>query len=274
VRRIDGFVVGAVVGIAGMVRRQHSRPYDGEMAARVRTRDVRPGSGDAAVDAYVVEPTGAPARAGILFLHWLGEHRSDRTQFLSEARDYARRGITGVLPAGRLPWEPDPLDAETDIANIELEQRRLGAALDALIDRVPDGAPIALVGHDFGAMHGLLLGSRRPVFAAIVVIAATPRWGDWFLRFWKVRGDRFDYLRSLAPLDPIEAARSLAAPTLWQFSSRDFYIAPMSAVELARAAPVEGGEQRIEWYAADHAMRSAKARAARRQFLVTTLGLA
>jgi len=244
------------------------------MAARVRTRDVRLGSGDASVDAYVVEPLGEPARAGILFLHWLGEHRSDRTQFLSEAREYARMGITSVLPAGRLPWEPDPVDADTDVANIELEQRRLGAALDALVDRLPNGAPVALVGHDFGAMHGLLLASRRPAFAAAVVIAATPRWGDWFLRFWKVGGDRFEYLRRLAPLDPIEAARSLTAPALWQFSSRDFFIAPMSAVELARAAPVEGGEPGIEWYVADHAMRSAKARAARRQFLVTTLGLA
>ncbi len=248
------------------------------MAARVRTRDVRLGSGDAAgdaaVDAYVVEPTVEPARAGILFLHWLGEHRSDRTQFLSEARDYARMGSICVLPAGRFPWEPHPVDAEIDIANIELEQRRLGAALDALINGMPEGAPVALVGHDFGAMHGLLLASRRPVFAAVVVIAATPRWGDWFLRFWKVGGDRFDYLRRLASLDPIEAARSLTAPTLWQFSSRDFYIAPMSAVELARAAPVAEGEPRIEWYAADHAMRSAKARAARRQFLGTTLGLA
>ena len=122
-------------------------------------------------------------------------------------------------------------------------------------------------------MHGLLLAARRPVFAAAIVIAATPRWGDWFLRFWKIGRDRFDYLRRLAPLDPIEAARRLTAPTLWQFSSRDFFIAPMSAVELARAAPVDG-EPLLEWYHADHAMRSPKARAARKRFLTTTLGLA
>jgi hypothetical protein len=47
----------------------------------------------------------------------------------------------------------------------------------------------------------------------------------------------------------------------------------MSAVELARAAPVDG-EPMLEWYDADHAMRSAKARAARKRFLTTTLGLA
>ena len=170
-----------------------------------------------------------------------------------------------MLPAGHLPWVPNPVDAPTDIANIELEQRRLGAALDALAAGLPKGAPIALVGHDFGAMHGLLLAARNPkTLKAAVLIAATPRWGDWFLRFWKLEVDRFDYLRSLAPLDPIEAARGLKATTLWQFSERDYFIAPMTAVELARAAP---GEPVIEWYSADHAMRSSKARAARRTFL-------
>ena len=224
-------------------------------------RDTTFGTGDAAVEAYVVEPAGGEARAGILFLHWLGDHRSDRTQFLSEAKEYAALGVRSVLPAGRLPWVPDPVDAPTDIANIELEQRRLQAALDGLAAGLPTGAPIALVGHDFGAMHGLVLAARHPRrFRAAVLIAATPRWADWFLRFWKLEVDRFDYLRALAPFDPIEAARGLKATALWQFSERDFFIAPMSAVELARAAP---GEPEIEWYSADHAMHSPKARAAR-----------
>ena len=238
---------------------------------RMTVTDTTFGSGDAAVEAYVVEPEAAPARAGIVFLHWLGEHRSDRTQFLSEARSLASLGVRSVLPAGRLPWGPDPVDAETDIANIELEQRRLAAALAGLAEGLPPDAPIALVGHDFGAMHGLLLAARNPGrFQAAVVIAATPRWGDWFLRFWKMEGDRFDYLRRLAPLDPIESARGLTATALWQFSDRDFYIAPMSALELARAAP---GEPAIEWYGADHAMRSAKARNARATFLRRELRL-
>ena len=238
---------------------------------RVRVADTLFEQADGAVEAYVVEPTGGLARAGILFLHWLGDHRSDRTQFLSEAREYAARGVRCVLPAGNLPWIPNPTDAPTDIANIGLEQRRLGAALDGLAAGLPKDAPIALVGHDFGAMHGLVLASRHPrPFKAAVLIAATPRWADWFLRFWKLDVDRFDYLRQLTPHDPIEAARGLRATALWQFSERDFFIAPMSAVELARAS---SGEPTIEWYAADHAMRSAKARAARRTFLRRELGL-
>jgi pimeloyl-ACP methyl ester carboxylesterase len=244
---------------------------DGRSAARIRTVDTVLGEDETSVEAYVVEPSEASARAGILFLHWLGEHRSDRTQFLSEARELAALGVRCVLPAGRLPWGPDPVDAETDIANIEREQRRLGAAVDALRARLVTGAPLALVGHDFGAMHGLLLAARGPrEFSATVIVAATPRWGDWFLRFWKLDVDRFEYLRRLAPFDPIESARGLAARTLWQFSSRDYFIAPMSAVELARAAP---GEPAIEWYEADHAMRSAKSRASRATFLRRELGL-
>ena len=235
--------------------------------------DTTFGRGDGAVEVSIVEPSAGPARAGVLFLHWLGEHRSDRTQFLSEARSLAALGVRSVLPAGRLPWAQDPVDAETDAANIEQEQRRLASALDGLAAGLPKGAPIALVGHDFGAMHGLLLAARHADrFRAAVLIAATPRWGDWFLRFWKLGVDRFEYLRRLAPLDPIDAARGLRATTLWQFSDRDYFIAPMSAVELVRAAPITG-EPLLEWYSADHAMRSAKARASRKAFVLRELGL-
>jgi pimeloyl-ACP methyl ester carboxylesterase len=232
------------------------------------------GAGAESVEAFVVEPADSEIRGGILFLHWLGEHRSDRTQFLSEARDYARIGIRCVLPAGNLPWGPDPAGAEADLANLELEQRRLAAATARLAEGLPVDAPLALVGHDFGAMHGLGLLHRESRFRAAVLIAATPRWGDWFLRFWPLEGDRFDYLRALAPVDPITVARDVRAKLLWQFSDRDYFIAPMSAVELARAAPLPDGEQpAIEWYAADHAMRSAKARAARAAFLTDALEL-
>jgi len=239
-------------------------------APAVRVADAVLGSGDSRVEAFIVEPEDGRVRAGILFLHWLGEHRSDRTQFLSEARTYAQAGVRCVLPAGRLPWEPDPVDAATDIANLEVEQARLGVALDRLAKGLPKGTPLALVGHDFGAMHGLLLASRRHAFKAAVLIAATPRWGDWFLRFWKVGGDRFEYLRRLAPYDPLTVAPQLRTKALWQFSDRDYFIAPMSAIELARAS---GPDPAVEWYQADHAMRSAKARARRGAFLRETLRL-
>lgn len=256
--------------MAREVRRAAIHSKSAKLAVRVT--DATLGDGDAKVEAYIVEPADGRVRAGILFLHWLGDVRNDRTQFLTEARDYAALGVRCVLPAGHLPWGPDPVDAETDIANLELEQRRLGGALDRLAAGLPKGTPLALVGHDFGAMHGMVLASRRPSFKAVVIIAATPRWADWFLRFWPVKVDRFDYLRKLSPYDPVTVAPKLPKSTLWQFSDRDFFIAQMSAVELARAAPFDG-EPRIEWYGAEHSMRSYRARASRAAFLARELAL-
>ena len=223
-----------------------------------------------AVEAFVVTPATGVSRAGILFLHWLGEHRSDRSQFLDEAVTLAAHGVRSVLPAGRLPWLVPPTDATSDVASIETEVRREGLALAALEAGLPRGAPVALVGHDFGAMGGTLLLARQRSFRAAVLIAANPRWADWFLPFWKVAGDPYDYARALAPLDPIEAIATVDLPLLFQFSQRDYYIAPMAAVRFARAAKREAT---LEWYGADHAMRSRRARAARLEFLSRELAL-
>jgi pimeloyl-ACP methyl ester carboxylesterase len=237
---------------------------------RVRTQDVVIEAGDQRVEAYVVGPARGAPKAGVLFLHWLGEHRSDRTQFLSEARSLAREGVRSVLPAGRLPWQVPPTDAESDKRYIEIEVERQAAAFDRLADGLPAKAPVALVGHDFGAMSGALVLERRPRIGAAVLIALSPRWSDWFLPFWKIEGDPFDYARALAPLDPIEAVKRVDLPMLLQFSQRDYYIAPMSAVRLQRATK---RESTLEWYDADHAMRSAKARASRTAFLRRELRL-
>ena len=226
--------------------------------------------GGEAVEAFVVAPSSGKPRAGILFLHWLGEHRSDRTQFLDEAVDLAALGARSVLPAGRLPWLVPPTDAAADVGKIETEVRRDAVALEALESGLAAKAPVALVGHDFGAMSGSVLLSRKPRIGAAVLVAANPRWADWFLPFWKIEGDPFDYARALSPLDPIEVIATVDRPLLFQFSQRDYYIAPMSAVRFARAAKREAA---LEWYEADHAMRSRKARAARLEFLRRELAL-
>ncbi len=236
----------------------------------VRTSDVVIEAGDQQVEAFVVEPAEGVARAGVLFLHWLGEHHNDRTQFLSEARALAREGVRSVLPAGRLPWQVPPTDGKGDVSNIEIEVARQAAAFDRLAEGLPAKAPVALVGHDFGAMSGTSVLARRPRISAAVVIAASPRWADWFLPFWKIEGDRFDYERALAPFDPIEVVGSLDIPILFQYSRRDFYIPAMDAVGLARAAR---RDTKPEFYDADHAMRSPNARAYRTAFLRRELRL-
>ena len=226
-------------------------------------------------DAFLVEPDGGGGSGpAVLFLHWFDTEAPDgnRTQFLDEAIALARdHGVTSLLPQGRFPWSGPPTDAESDARRIRAELDRHRVALDLLgATEGVDATRIGLVGHDFGAMHGILAAVEDERVRAAVLIAATPRWGDWFLPFWPIAGDRFDYLRALSPLDPVTAVGRLAPrPVLLQFAKQDFYIAPMTALELAHAA---GEPKELRWYEADHALRSEEARADRTAFLAQQLG--
>ena len=226
-------------------------------------------------EAYLVEPEGGGRGAAVLFLHWFDTEAPDgnRTQFLDEAADLAaRHGVVSVLPQGRFPWSAAPTDATSDIERIRTEVASHRAAVDLLAAR-PDveAGRIGLVGHDFGAMHGVVLAADDERVAATVFIAATPRWGDWFLPFWPIAGDRWDYLRALAPLDPISRIGDLAPrPVCLQFARGDFYIADMTGLELHRAA---GDPKELHAYPADHAVRVPKARADRETFLRGALSL-
>lgn len=228
----------------------------------------------AGADAYLVEPVGGGRGPGVLFLHWLDTEAPDgnRTQFLDEAVGLAReRGAVSLLPQGQFPWTGPPTDAESDVARINAEVERHRAALDLLAGR-PDVDPgrIGLVGHDYGGMHGIILAAGDERIAAAVLVAMTPRWGDWNLAFFPIAGDRFDYLRALAPLDPVSRIGELAPRPVWlQFADDDFYIAPMSWFELRRAA---GEAVEVHHYDADHGVRNPEARADRDRFLGSALG--
>src|SRR5687767_1954683 len=184
----------------------------------VRVRDIPL----ADTDAYLVEPLAGGRGAAVLFLHWFDTEAPDgnRTQFLDEASELAREhGVVSVLPQGQFPWSSPPTDAAADEERIRAEVARHRGAVDVLAarDDVVDGR-IGLVGHDFGAMHGVLLAAAEPRIAAMVAVAATTRWADWFLPFWPIAGDRWDYLRALAPLDPISRIAEIAPrPVCLQF---------------------------------------------------------
>ena len=225
-------------------------------------------------EAFLVEPVDGGSGSGILFLHWFDTQAPDgnRAQFLEEARDLASsHGVISVLPQGRFPWSEPPTDAVADARRIRAEVERHRAALDVLAARDDvEAGRIGLVGHDFGAMHGVALAADDPRIAATVLIAATPRWGDWFLPFWPIAGDRWDYLRALATLDPISRIADLAPrPICLQFARNDFYIAPMAGLELHRAA---GEPREMHDYDADHAVRDPQAAVDRAAFLGRHLG--
>lgn len=221
-------------------------------------------------DLDIVAPSEGSASGGVLFLHWFEPEAEDgnRTQFRAEADALAGQGVVSALPQLHFPWSADPTGSAADSAHIEAELERLTACVGELATR--GAGRIVLVGHDFGAMHGVLLMARDPRLVGAVLIAPANRWADWFLRFWPIGEDRIDYMRAMRPLDPIEHVADLAPrPLLMQFASDDFFIAGMDAAELYRAA---AEPKRIEQYEADHAMRSEQAQADRVAFILEALG--
>ena len=241
------------------------------MTDEARIQDISIGE----VPAWLVEPADGGRGAGVLFLHWFDTEAPDgnRDQFRDEAEAVARDfGVVSVLPQGRFPWAGAPTDAQADLERIRAEVAGHRAALDLLASRADvEAGRIGLVGHDFGAMHGINLAAEDERIASAVLIAATPRWGDWFLPFWPIAGDRWDYLRALAPVDPITRIAEMAPrPVCLQFAKGDFFIADMTGLELHRAA---GEPKELHSYEADHGVRVPQARADRLDFLRRTLAL-
>jgi dienelactone hydrolase len=245
---------------------------DGAIVRDLRIPDGRP---DGPIEAYLVESSAAfgGPRAGLLFAHWYDTHapNGNRTEFLDEAVDWAHeRGASSILPQLIFPWAHDPEGSARDVASIRGEVARLRRCLETLAAApAVDSGRLGVVGHDFGAMHALLLGGADPRPGAYAVMAAVPRWGDWFLPFWAIDEDRLDYLRALRPLDPIEQVAKVApARVLFQFGTRDWYVAPIAGFEFRRAA---GEIATVRTYEAGHDMRSAEAVADRTAFLVEAL---
>jgi len=253
---------------------------DAEARDGVLVRDVRiedPGGG-AQIEAYLVEPEIVDAREtrrpGLLFAHWFDTEapNGNRTEFVDEAVEWARRhAAAAILPQLTFPWAGDPTGSAADSERIVAEVGRLRRCLDVVAARpAVDASRLGVVGHDFGGMHAIILATvdRRP--AAYVLIAAVPRWGDWFLPFWPIEEDRIDYLRGIRPLDPIEhVPRVDPARVLFQFGLRDFFIAPMTGREFARAAGDNG--EYAAYPDAQHDMAGEEIAAARTAFLEAAL---
>ena len=246
----------------------------GEDREGVLIRDVRipPSGAGEPIEAYLIEPATVDARAtrpALLFAHWFDTNapNGNRTQFIDEAVDWARRhNAAAILPQLTFPWQGDPTGSTADRELVTAEVNRLRRCLDVVLARPAiDPTRLAVVGHDFGAMHAALLATadRRP--STYVLIAAVPRWADWFLPFWQIEEDRIDYLAGMRAVDPIEhVGRAAPATVFLQFARGDFFIAPMTGLELKRAAG-EGAE--LKAYEAEHSMAVPEAVADRTAFL-------
>ena len=245
----------------------------------ILVRDIRvaPAGAGEPIEAYLVEPEVVDARVSrpaLLFAHWFDTEapNGNRTQFVDEAVDWARRqNAAAILPQLTFPWQGDPSDSTADRERVSAEVDRLRRCLDVVTGRPAiDPARVGVVGHDFGAMHAALLATadRRPT--AYALIAAVPRWADWFLPFWAIEEDRIDYLAAMRAVDPIEhVGRAAPAKLLFQFARCDFFIAPMTGLEFKRAA---GADAELKAYdEAGHDMAVADAQADRTVFLERVL---
>jgi dienelactone hydrolase len=208
--------------------------------------------------AALVRPAGDGPFPCILYVHWYEPQACDsnRTQFLEEAQTMAQQGCMSLLIEtmwSDRDWFLKRTQAEDYDASIQqvIELRR---AMDLLLSQPgADRKRCAYVGHDFGAMVGVLAGSVDSRPTCYVLMAGTPRFADWYLYYPQLDGaERDAFLRHMAPLDPIERVSLLSpAPILFQFGKDDPHVPSNRAKDFVAAArePVEAS-----WYDAEHGL--------------------
>ena len=196
-------------------------------------------------------------RPAVLFVHWYGppEPTSNRSQFVPDAIDLARTGVVSLLID--TPWsDPDYFPQrkrDEDYSRSIAQVKDLRRALDVLLAQPAiDPARVAYVGHDFGAMYGVLAASVDRRIRQFVFMAGTRSFSDWFLLGEpKLEGEaRKAFVDRLAPLDPIAALPKLTdTPLLFQFATDDRYVPKATADALVAAAP---GKPEVRTYKAGH----------------------
>ena len=234
-------------------------------------RDVTfSGANGQPVPAFLVAPASGTARAGVLFLHWLGDDFSSRDEFVDEAVELAGQGIESMLITQHFPWSERPLGVDHDRVAIGLQVRSVRRALTLLADEVGD-TKIALVGHDYGAMYGILTASVDDRVAALACMTPDSTWVGWFVKYFHVvaEGDAAGYAQAMADLDPVSRIASVSAPILLQFGTGDFYVSGEHATALANAAP---GGTLLHSYDVGHRL-DGRARDDRDAWLLQELGL-
>ena len=116
-----------------------------------------------------------------------------------------------------------------------------------------DAERLAFVGHDFGAMYGVLLGAvdQRPKY--YVLMAGTARFSDWYLYFPKLEGEeREAFIETMTTYDPITHIANLApAPIFFQFGRQDPHVPAARAEMLIENTR---SEKEVGWYQAGHGL--------------------
>jgi predicted esterase len=214
--------------------------------------------------------------AAILYVHWYepSSPDSNHSQFVEEAKEMARSGAVCLL-IETLWSDPDFFLKRTqadDMQNSFQEIINIRRAIDLLLSQPGvDASRFALVGHDFGGMYGVVAGSldRRPTH--YVVMAATPRFPDWYLYAPQLEDEpREKFIHQFSPLDPITHIPNLSpAPVLFQFGTDDPHVPKERAQEFYEAAK---DPREVRWYESGHGLNLA-ATTDRKAWLMKNLAL-
>ncbi len=226
------------------------------------------------IKAYLVKPQGAGPFAGVLFFHWLGNAKSDRTQFLEEAKSLARQGVVSLLIQGFFPWLDQPTKAQADRQQVIDQTIEVRRGLDLLLSQPGvDPKRIGYVGHDYGAMFGSIASGVDKRVKSYVLIAGMGNFGDWSLKYWPVTAAEGaeTYRRIMKEVDPIQyISRAAPANVLFQFANNDKFISKAVAQEFFDAAKQP---KRALWYDTTHEMVIDAALNDRREWLTQQLSL-
>jgi predicted esterase len=225
------------------------------------------------VKAFIVSPVAVgESLAGILYTHWLGDpETTNATEFLNEAVALSGQGVVSVLVEAmwsQPKWYQSRVPEE-DYAHSVQQVIELRRAMDVLLQQPRvDPKRIAYVGHDFGAMYGIVMGAVDRRASTYVLMAGTPHFIDWFLFAQKPKSPE-QYRRQLAPIDPINFVGQLApAPVFFQFASRDEYVTAEAAAAFYAAAQPR---KQTALYNAGHDLRVPEASADRVTWLIRSL---
>ena len=229
---------------------------------------------DQPVKAYIVAPSDGKTGPAILYVHWLGEpSTTNRTEFLSEAVDLAGHGVTSVLVDtmwAAPKWYGQRIPEE-DYAQAIHQVIELRRAMDLLLSQPGvDPARVVFVGHDFGAMYGMLASAADRRAKAYVFMAATPHFVDWFF-FARQPKDSAAYRAQISSIDPVLYVPLLApAPIFFQFAAHDEYVSAEEAAEYYAATAVR---KHMATYNAGHDLHTAEVAADRVAWVTRELGL-
>jgi dienelactone hydrolase len=228
-----------------------------EQRGDVTVRDITfsPGPGRE-TKAYLVIPKGNGPFAGVLWVHWLGEEKSNRSQFLDEAVALASKGTVSLLVDAMWStpeWFGKRIP-EKDYANSKRQVIELRRAVDLLLSQSNvDKTRVGFVGHDFGAMYGMIMAGVDQRINTFVFIAATQSLNDWAFLGPQPKS-KAAYLKQNSNLELTDYLRQVRnASKFFQFGKSDFYVSPADAAVLFAAA-TEPKQRKM--YDASHKMQS------------------